>query len=498
MTFWRWLWFLIKVGIVAVAALWIADRPGQVSFTWLGYRVDTSMGVLLAALVILVGLVVLLHRLWRLVWRTPRDLRRLNQERKRQQGYRALSQGMAAVAAGDAPEAHRQAKLANKLLKDPPLILLLAAQTAQLGGDETAARRYFTAMLEKPETAFLGLRGLLMQALKAGDKAEALSLARRAYEERPSTPWAVTTLIDLQLEAGRWNELPPLLQHGARLKALPEPRARRIRAVLAAEQARGQAAAKTLDAAREAVKLAPDLAPARARLAELLAQAGRTKEATKILEQGWALMPHPLLAAAYAGLQPGEAPAERCKRFARLAAIAPRHRESLLAEGECALAAALWADARRHLEAAAALEGERPSARLCRLMARLEEGPGGEAGAARRWLLAIAEADPDPAWLCARCGTLTQAWQANCPHCRAFDSLAWQAPPRAGAAPLLIGPGEALPTPADPPAKPDGAGAEHPAAHPATAGPQPAILPPTPGARAEPLATPVDAARRVT
>ena len=67
----------------------------------------------------------------------------------------------------------------------------LAAQTAQLGGDEDAARRYFTAMLEKPETAFLGLRGLLMQAMKAGDRAEALSLARRAYEERPNTPWAV-------------------------------------------------------------------------------------------------------------------------------------------------------------------------------------------------------------------------------------------------------------------------------------------------------------------
>ena len=205
MTFWRWLWFLIKVGVVAVAALWIADRPGQVSFVWLGYRVETSIGVLLAALAVLLAVVVLLHRLWRLVWRTPRDLARLNQERKRQQGYRALSQGMAAVAAGDAGEAHRQAKLANKLLKDPPLILLLAAQTAQLGGDESAARRYFTAMLEKPETSFLGLRGLLMQALKAGDKAEALTLARRAYDERPSTPWAVTTLLDLQLEGGRWS-----------------------------------------------------------------------------------------------------------------------------------------------------------------------------------------------------------------------------------------------------------------------------------------------------
>ncbi len=493
MTFWRWLWFLIKVGVVAVAALWIADRPGQVSFVWLGYRVETSIGVMLAGLVILLAVVVLLHRLWRLVWRTPRDLARLNQERKRQQGYRALSQGMAAVAAGDAGEAHRQAKLANKLLKDPPLILLLAAQTAQLGGDENAARRYFTAMLEKPETSFLGLRGLLMQALKAGDRTEALALARRAYEERPSTPWAVTTLLDLQLESGRWSEVKLLLQQAAKLKAVPEAKAKRIRAVVAAERARVEPIASGLDAAREAVKLAPDLVPARARLAELLIQAGRIKEAGKTIEQGWALMPHPLLAAAYAGLAPGEDALSRYRRFLRLAEIAPRHRESLLAEGECAIATELWSEARKHLELAASLEGDRPSARLCRLMVRLEESPGGEAGAARRWLIAAAEADPDPAWLCGRCGTLSQAWQADCPHCRAFDSLTWQAPQRTVTA-TLISPPATLPAPGH---EDRGHGEEAARVAAGHTGPQAAILPPTPGARAAPLAAPVDAARRV-
>jgi len=183
MTFWRWLFYLVQVGIVAGIAIWIHERPGHVSFVWLGHRVDTSMGVLLAALLILLFVAVLLHRLWRLVWRGPRDLARLNAERKRQQGYRALSHGMAAVAAGDAAEAKRQAKIANAMLKDPPLTLLLAAQTAQLGGDEDAARRYFTAMLEKPETAFLGLRGLLMQAMKAGDRVEALALARTRHND---------------------------------------------------------------------------------------------------------------------------------------------------------------------------------------------------------------------------------------------------------------------------------------------------------------------------
>src|SRR5690242_11048126 len=287
MTFWRWLFFLIKVAVVAVAAVWVAQRPGHVSFVWLGYRLDTSIGVLLAALLLLLLLFILLQVLWRRVWRGPRDLVRLRSERKRRQGYRALSQGMAAVAAGDAAEARRQARLANSLLDDPPLILLLAAQTAQLGGDETAARRYFTAMLEKPETAFLGLRGLLMQAMKAGDRAEALTLARRAYEERPNTPWAVTTLLDLQLEAGDWTRAQPILQHAAKTKVLSDPVVRRRRAVIAAERARREPPATGLDAAREAVKLAPELVPARTMLARLSAQAGRPKDAKRAIEQGW-------------------------------------------------------------------------------------------------------------------------------------------------------------------------------------------------------------------
>ncbi len=365
------------------------------------------------------------------------------------------------------------------MLKDPPLTLLLAAQTAQLGGDEDAARRYFTAMLERPETAFLGIRGLLMQALKGGDRAEALLLAKRAYEERPNTPWAVTTLLDLQLEAGDWKRAQPLLQHAAKLKALSDPIARRRRAVMAAERARREAPDTGLDAAREAVKLAPDLVPARAMLARLLAQVGRAKDARRTVEQGWTASPHPELASAYAAIVPDEEPLARYRRFERLNELSPRHRESLLALGECALGAELWSEARKNLEFVAAAESERPSGRLARLMARLEEGPQGDSAAARRWLIAAANADPDPGWQCRRCGTLAQSWRANCAHCHAFDGLLWQAPLRQAAVAHIAGP-----APASLPA------ASHPTSENGAPGP-------TIEASAEPLPPPVDAARLV-
>src|SRR5262249_61861964 len=123
-----------------------------------------------------------------------------------------------------------------------------------------------------------------------------------------------------------------------------------------------------------------------------------------------------------AGRGPGEWASAVSRRCGGLAALPPAPREGGRARGECALAAELWAEARKQLDAVAAAGGGGASHRLARLMARLEEGEHGDGAAVRRWLTAAAEAEPDPGWRCARCATLSARWQANRPNCPAFDS----------------------------------------------------------------------------
>src|SRR3989304_1947268 len=132
---------------------------------------------------------------------------------------------------------------AGGLRTEPPLTLLRAAQTAQLNGDEAAARKYFAAMLERPETSFLGLRGLLTQALRGGDDAEALRLADRAHRERPKAARGATTLLALHLRAGDWAGAEGTLRRAAKLKAIAPATAQRRRAVLLTERARAAGAA---------------------------------------------------------------------------------------------------------------------------------------------------------------------------------------------------------------------------------------------------------------
>ena len=415
---------LVALAAVAVAAAWLGDRPGDVSIRWQGWLVEMSVGRFALVLIAAVGLALVVAGLVRAVGGAPGRFRVGRRAARRERGYRALTRGMVAVAAGDPEEALRQARRADVLLQEPPLTMLLSAQAAQLNGEEEAARRYFTGMLERPETAFLGIRGLLMQAQRDGDRRAALEYADRAYRLRPATPWVVTTLFDLQVRDGHWRAALETLQKASKRK------------VLAAEEWRGRHAAvlmgcsddagdrEAMRFARRAHALAPEFLPALLRIVEILLRANRKRRAERMIHQAWGRMPQPELARVYGEIGEGNA-LSRVRRYERLLSFNPLHEESHVQLAQASLAAGLWGEARAHLEKAAA---GKPSMRVCRLMAELEEREHGDAGRARDWLLRASTAPPDPAWVCNDCGGARENWRPLCEACGALGALAWRTP----------------------------------------------------------------------
>jgi len=427
---------LLVIAALIAVAVFFADRPGAFSMEWDGWHIDTTVSR--ALLLLAMALVVLGAILWllRKIMSAPAALVRARRERRRRDGYRALTQGMVAVAAGDAEEAHRLARRADNLLAEPPLTLLLRAQSAQLNGDEQAARTYFTAMLERPETEFLGVRGLLTQALKTQDEPEALALAERARRLRPKTGWALRQLAELQARAGQWKPAEATLALAMRRKALPPTQGKRMQAALLLEQSREAAASGDvrggLTLAERAQDTDPGFAPAAAWYATLLRNSGRVRQAARALEAAWRLTPVPALAEIYRTLAPDEAPLARVKRMQTLVADNPDHPESHLVLAETALGARLWGEARRHLALAGLDEngsGPVPSARAARLMAEVEESERGDNARGRLWLSrAAAAAASDPTYVCGSCNAESATWVALCPVCRAFARLDWRAP----------------------------------------------------------------------
>lgn len=427
----RALIFFVEIAIVVALAVWLADRPGVVAIDWQGWRVETSLGVLALAVFAVVVAAAVLFAGWRWLRRRPREFLATRRHRRESTGYRALTDGLAAVAAGDATAARKLARRADSLLNSPPLTLLLSAQAAQLDGDETSARRCFEQMLERQETEFLGLRGLILQALRDNDDERALDYAQRAYPLQPSAPWLLDTLVSLHSKAGRWRAAQQLVEEAQRRKRLPAEVGRRQQAALLTERARAALGRGGLPDAFEQVRRAHDLDPALPPAAELLARLvaddGRVRRARKVLERTWRVAPHPALATAYLDIVGDVAALDRYRAITLLTKENPNRSESRFAIAEAALAAKLWGEAKQQLDA---LESIAPTAQVFRLRARLAEMESQDDAAARHWIDRAAEAEADKAWVCASCGTAAEDWSAVCGHCSSFATLTWKQPPR--------------------------------------------------------------------
>ena len=104
--------------------------------------------------------------------------------------------------------------------------------------------------------AFLGLRGLIGQALREGDQSQALAYAERAFKLRPQTPWVVHSLFDMQAQTGQWKAAQETLETGLRRKVVTADKGRTLKALLLVERSRAAErdgnAADALALAREA------------------------------------------------------------------------------------------------------------------------------------------------------------------------------------------------------------------------------------------------------
>ena len=180
--------FFVVVGLIALGVAWLADRPGDVSLVWLGWRIETSLMVLLAVMAALVVGSMLLFATLRGLWRSPARAANALRGRREAKARHAITRGLIAVGAGDARAARRHADDIKKLSSQEPLALLLAAQSAQLGGDRAGAEQAFREMAKHPQTKLLGLRGLFIEAQRNNDLKKASLYAEEAARIAPALP----------------------------------------------------------------------------------------------------------------------------------------------------------------------------------------------------------------------------------------------------------------------------------------------------------------------
>lgn len=419
------LWRFALLILVVLAFTWLADRPGAVTVVWMGREIKTS--VVAAVGFVLLGIVVLLF-LWsvlRRLFRSPLATRQYFRDRRNRKGYESLSHGIIAAGAGDVAGAERHAAAAMKALKDEPLVAVLAAQSAQLKGNRSELRRIFEGMAAKPETEALGLRGLFTEARQAGDIAQAQAHAERALRANPRLAWASGAMLQLQSLRKDWTSAVATLKQQAKSGLLPVAESKRMQAALLAAQAlelEDGEPKQALDLALKAHDLDPSLVPAAAVAARLFVRDGSQRKAQRVLQESWAHAPHPDLAEVMAHLRSGDSPEQRYERVQELVRRSPPSLEGDVALARAAVQAQRWEAARKLL--AAHVEGQ-PQARVCALMADIEEGLGSKGGA-REWMARALNAPRDPMWVSD--GVAVPRWVPVSPTTGEIVPCLWKAP----------------------------------------------------------------------
>jgi len=424
----RLLLILLVAGAIAGAIAWIADRQGELVFTIDAWEIHMSAPATIGFGVVFTALVIVLARLITTLVTSPGAIGAWFNARRMRRGNDSLSHGLLAVAAGDMHEARRHAERARGILGTHPLALLLQSQAAMLDNDGNMQRSAYRAMLANEQTEFLGLRGLFLLAARESQPDQAMVFAERAYHLRPRVPWAASAMFDLQAARGEWDKARDVLNQMAHHGMLGHDAVKRRRAVLLTARAidadDAGDADTALEHATEALALEPGLAPAAILAARKLAADGKAWRAQGVVEACWTTSPHPDLADVYASVKPDESHEERVKRLVNLAHLNRDHFESRVLEAEEAVNDKDWSAARRIL---APLADDHASARVCALMAEIEEGENADATLAHIWLARAARAARDAEWRCTRCGSSQNDWTAVCNACASFDSLEWSA-----------------------------------------------------------------------
>lgn len=421
--------FLAKLALLGAIVAWFLLHPGRINITWNGVVIETSVGFAAILFSGCLFVFAFLYHGWRTVLSLPRRLRAHRAMAMTERGNAALYAGLLAMAAGDGRMAARHAKKAAALLPGIAMTHVLAAQAAQLNGDEATADHHLGLLAAHPDGTIFGLRGQIMRALQRDDKTEATRLARDAYGRDSEQPWVIDMLVQLEARQKNWTAVEKILRRAITLKAPEAPRwqgdlAAALLALSDDWKHKGDLDA-ALDCARDALKRRPGFVPAAIRVAHIWHARGYRRRAHTTLRDAWASAPHPDIVRAWKTLMVAGADDDSMlERVEKLVSVNPDNAEAATAMAEASYASLLWGLARQHGERALGFRADR---HVLRLMADIERADTNDTAKIEHWLQRAADAPPAPQWVCRNTNLPFAAWQPL-NHQLDFNSIVWDVP----------------------------------------------------------------------
>jgi HemY protein len=266
---------------------------------------------------------------------------------------------------------------------------------------------------------------LFSEARNSGDLVAALKHAEKALALNPRLPWASTAVLQVQTARKSWEAAALTLEQQGRNGLLPKDSAAKKRAAMLTAQAlhvESSDAAKALDLASKALDLDTALVPAAAIVARNHIASGSTRRAMKVLRSAWNSAPHPELAELILHADATSSAEAGFERVRDTVGPAQAHVENAVALARAAISARRFDVAR---EALSSYIADQPQARVCALMAQIEDSSE-DKGRVKEWLARALHAPRDPMWVSD--GVASPRWVAISPVTGEIVPCEWKMP----------------------------------------------------------------------
>ncbi|MDE0110828.1 MAG: tetratricopeptide repeat protein, partial [Albidovulum sp.] len=314
--------FVVVVAAIGFGASALVDWDADIRIVFASVELTVAPLTMLVAILLLIPVswlllatIGLLAAIVRFAVGDDTALTRFFDKSRERRGLESFADGMVALASGEPRVALSKAYRAERNLGKPELTWILSAQAAEEAGDRDKSISAYKKLLEKDQTKFVGLRGILKLKLAGGDTETALKIAEKAFALKPKHEEIQNSLLHLQSKAKDWAGARATLSAKMKSRTLPRNVYSRRDAILALADAKQKIAsgdAKAGSAAALAANRAiSDFVPAAVLAAEIQTQAGAKRAATRIIRKAWESAPHPDLAAAFAAIEPDESPEQR-------------------------------------------------------------------------------------------------------------------------------------------------------------------------------------------
>ncbi len=428
----RIVWNAVLLAVIALIAAWLSNNPGFVQMDWLGWRVRTSVAVVIGVFVVgyavfyafLAKPLLLLKN--KIVYWARADLRaqkmakaKVSREVDR---YTLLGKGLVALAAGDVAAAEKMQKdIVKKFADDESKTLVFDAQLAEAKNDTAKAMELYGKLADAPETRLLGMRGKIRLFRLNGAPEKALQACEELLNEKNPMPWTVSEAFELQVHEKQWDKAIATLEKARKMDLFDKKTLKHLKASVLLEQS-----AETTDAAEkeklifEAEETDDSLIQAVLNAAALNAEKGEIRKARKQLCKLWKTAPCWAVYEAYQALTPEKPALEAVTDLQELLNENKDAEINALAMADASLKARLWGQAKGLLEKYLTVK---PNSKRALLMMAEVAAANRDEKTAVEYGEKAAVAETEPMYFCSACHTAFNEWHTVCPTCHTLGTM---------------------------------------------------------------------------